>query len=180
MKKILNKRFILIISILLILTAAVGGTVAFLTTQTPAVENRFESGRVTCEVVEEFKNGDATKKYVAIKNTGNTTAYIRAAIVGNWVKDNKVVAPWTFNETIGSGWKKGSDGYYYHKAPVAAEGKTSNLFDSYTAPSDGPKGSHLEMTIICQAIQSEPASAVEEAWDVTVGSNGQISPKSGN
>ena len=168
MKKMLNKRFILIISILLILTAAVGGTVAFLTTQTPAVENRFESGRVTCEVVEEFKNGDATKKYVAIKNTGNT------------VKDNKVVAPWTFNETIGSGWKKGSDGYYYHKAPVAAEGKTSNLFDSYTAPSDGPKGSHLEMTIICQAIQSEPASAVEEAWDVTVGSNGQISPKSGN
>ena len=32
MKKMLNKRFILIISILLILTAAVGGTVAFLTT----------------------------------------------------------------------------------------------------------------------------------------------------
>lgn len=183
MKKMLNRRFILIISILLILTAAVGGTVAFLTTRTSEVTNRFESGEVTCKVVEDFKDGYATKKNVAIENTGNTTAYIRAAIVGNWVNDEgEVVAsadPWTFdNSIIGSGWAKGSDGYYYHKAPVDAGKQTSDLFDSYTAPSDGPDGAHLEMTIICQAIQSEPAKVVTRVWPVTVGSNGQISPKS--
>lgn len=183
MKKMLNRRFILIISILLILTAAVGGTVAFLTTRTSEVTNRFESGEVTCKVVEEFDG--TTKENVAIENTGNTTAYIRAAIVGNWVNDeDEVVAsadPWSFdNEIIGSGWAKGNDGYYYHKAPVDAGKQTSNLFNSYTAPSDGPEGAHLEMTIICQAIQSEPANAVTGVWPVTVGSNGQISPKSSN
>ena len=179
MKKMLNRRFILIISILLILTAAVGGTVAFLTTRTSEVTNRFESGKVTCEVVEEFNENGTTKKNVAIENTGNTTAYIRAAIVGNWVKDGKVVVPWTFDDSkIESGWAKGNDGYYYHKAPVAAGAMTSNLFESYTAPSNGPEGAHLEMTIICQAIQSEPASAVTEAWGATI-KDGTITP-SGN
>ncbi len=162
-----------------ILTAAVGGTMAWLSTKTQDLTNTFEPAKVTCAVKEDFKDGDTIKKNVRIQNTGNTDAYIRVAVVGNWYKDGKVVAGWTDNIALSSSdWFKANDGYYYYKKSVAGLDYTTNLFNSYTPttrPDGVPDGAHFEMNIICQAIQSTPTRAVTSAWGVTVGADGTIS-----
>lgn len=174
MKRMNKTKTILALALVaLLLTCAVGGTMAYLVTQTNAVTNTFTPGKVTVSVSDTVTGNE--KKDVQITNTGNTTAYIRVAVVANWVKDGKVVAPWNDEDGLNilPTWVKGNDGYYYYKSPVAA-GVSVKLLDSYTADG-GPEGAHLEMTIVAQGIQSVPVSVVHDAWDVTVASDGTIS-----
>ena len=74
------------IALLAILTLAiclaVGSTIAYLFDITGVVTNIFDPGVVTTEVTESFEDG--VKSNVAIKNTGNVEAYIRATYVVNW------------------------------------------------------------------------------------------------
>lgn len=169
MKHLNRKKTVLLLAmVVLILAGAVGGTLAYIVTSSGPVQNTFTPAHVTCAVEEsDFVDGTSTtKNNVTIRNTGNTSAYIRAAVVGNWVKDGKIVAPWVDNINYSqSGWVKGSDGYYYYKDAVAVGQKTRNLFDSYEPGSAPVADAHLEMTIVCQAIQSEGGA-------VTVDGNG--------
>lgn len=173
MKRMRKTKTILVLAaVVLMLACTVGGTLAFLITKTDSVTNTFDPGKVTCKVDETFTQGGTTKKDVRIQNTGNTDAWIRATVVANWVKDGKVVAPWEDNiDYNSSSWTK-VDGYYYYKESVAAKGYTENLFNRYTPPVNAPvTGAHLEMTIVCQAVQAEPTSAVKGAWGFVPGSN---------
>ena len=178
----MSKTAVLFIAILLLISAAIGSTVAYLITRTESVENTFTPGKVSCEVKETF-NG-TTKSDVQITNTGNTDAYIRATYVVNWLdKDGKnIVAsvPTGYSYTLRANpddkWQEIGD-YYYYPSPVAPGVSTlgSLLTCTVTHP-ENPEYT-LSVEILATAIQSNPASAVEEAWPVTV-SNGQISPKS--
>ena len=162
-----------------VLTAAVGGTMAWLSTKTQDLTNTFEPAKVTCKVEETF-NGQK-KENVKIKNTGTTDAYIRAMIVANWcTADNKVVktATPTYEGLPGSGWVE-HDGFYYYTQPVAPGQTTSMLFTKCEQGTVPEGADHLEVNIICQAVQSTPANAVTEAWGVTI-SNGSVSSVTGN
>lgn len=179
----MSKTAVLFIAILLLISAAIGSTVAYLITRTESVENTFTPGQVSCEVEESFDKKE--KKDVQIKNTGNTDAYIRATYVVNWLdSQGNIVAsvPDGYNcsltEKPGGAWIKGSDGYFYYPTPVAPDASTegSLLTCKVTYPAN-PEYT-LSVEILATAVQSNPASAVEAAWGVTVGSNGQISPKS--
>ena len=166
-----------------ILTAAVGGTMAWLSTKTQDLTNTFEPAKVTCKVVEPgWVNGTSTtKSNVSIQNTGTTDAYIRAMIVANWcTADNKVVktAIPTYVGLPGSGWVE-HDGFYYYTQPVAPNQTTSMLFTKCEQGTVPEGADHLEVNIICQAVQSTPANAVTEAWGVTI-SNGSVSSATGN
>lgn len=155
MKHLNRKKTVLLLAmVVLILAGAVGGTLAYIVTSSGPVQNTFTPAHVTCAVVEDFDK--QTKENVTIRNTGNTSAYIRAAVVGNWVKDGKIVAPWADDIIYSqSGWVQGNDGYYYYQREVAAGQVTSNLFDSYKPDPAPVDGAHLEMTIVCQAVQAE-------------------------
>ena len=173
MKRMRKTKTILVLAaVVLMLACTVGGTLAFLITQTDSVTNTFDPGKVTCQVNEDFTDGGTTKSNVRIQNTGNTDAWIRATVVANWVKDGKVVAPWTDSIGNPTGWTKIGD-YYYYEQKVAPNGETSQLISSYTAPENGPDGAHLEMTIVCQAVQAEPATVVQQVWGVTI-ENGRV------
>lgn len=106
-----------------------------------------------------YKN--STKTDVKITNTGNTDAYIRAAIVGQWRDQNgdpvfgftdfthgvQLVSSWyedqfgpnaqhlqgQFEGLPGTNWVKGDDGYYYYTVAVKP-GQTIpyDLFTKYT------------------------------------------------
>ena len=162
--------------------ATAGGTLAFLVDKTDTVENTFTPSKVSCAVNETF-NGKR-KTDVSIQNTGDTEAYIRAAIVVTWrdssnnvygvpVKDGDYSMKLNLSA---SGWFKGSDGYYYYAEEVEGGKSTADLIES-CAPVSGkaPEGCTLSVEILADAIQSRPEDAVEDAWDVTVGSNGNIS-----
>ena len=166
--KNMKKTVVLLTAIAVLLCATVGGTVAYLVTNTLPVVNTFTPATVDTEVTDNISGN--TKRDVQIKNSSNIPVYMRVAVVANWYKAGEVVAPW--NNYVGLGvtsdWTL-RDGYYYYNGTVAA-GAEVKLFDSYTA-TGGPDGAHLEMDIISQVIQAEPTRAVEGAWGFVPGSN---------
>ena len=177
--KISKRLLIIIISLLITVCAATGGTVAYLMAQTPEVENSFDPVFVSCQVSESFDG--ITKTDVKVTNTGDITAYIRATFIPMWKADNGAVHSSTpvqdsnFQLTLGSDkWVKGSDGYYYYTVPVLAGASTDVLFAEITPIGDSPDGYSLSVHIAATAIQAMPAEAVNQAWGATVRSDGSL------
>ena len=168
----MNRTAVLLVAIILLISTAVGATVAFLTTKTEPVENTFEYAKVSCEVKEDF-NGN-TKENVQITNTGSTDAYIRATYVVNWLDSNGNIAAsvpeeyrYDLTENPGGKWTKGADGYFYYLTPVAPHVSTpGSLLDCKVTCPENPEYT-LSVEILADAIQSEPASAVTDAWKYT-------------
>lgn len=138
--------------------------------------------------VEDSVSGEnnTLKDQVTIQNTGLADVYIRAAIVGYWMRDNSVVAGWKiadekdrFSDLPGSGWKEGADGFYYHQAKVKAGAFTSPLFTSYELSGNPPvAGSSLKLNIVVQAVKSTEVNK-EGVWQDAISSieNGVLTPK---
>ena len=70
-----KKIALLVLAFLLIASAAVSGTLAYLVADTVDVKNEFTPSNVACKVTETFDGN--TKKNVNVTNTGDTEAYIR-------------------------------------------------------------------------------------------------------
>lgn len=174
-----NKAAVLLLSMILLIGIAVGTTVAFLVARTEPMKSTFEYAKVSCEVT-------GSKENVQIKNTGNTAAYIRATYVVTWRDGNRNVAvsvpdgySYTLTENLGNNWKKGTDGYFYYTSPIAPCNSTldSLLTCNVTYP-DNPEYT-LSVEILAEAIQSEPAEAVQQAWGATI-VDGKLTPALGN
>lgn len=163
-----NKAAVLIIAVLLLLGAAVGSTVAFLTTQTKPVENSFEYAKVSCEVT-------GSQESVQIKNTGDIPVYVRATYIITWRDADGNIVPtpdgYSYNLTGVTGttkWVQGKNGYYYYTEPVAPNGgqtEGSLLTCTPNQPAGGKYFLHVE--VVAESIQSEPIDAIQEAWGVT-------------
>lgn len=156
-----------IISMVLILTLAVGGTIAFLSTKTDPVVNTFNPSQVTCSVVEDF-DGKA-KTNVNVENTGDIPAFIRVKLVTYRTNDVGQHIGGTASLpafTLGTGWVKCGD-YYYYTCPVAPEetpadslAEVIKLTENYT----DVDGGHQSIDVIAEAIQAGPEAAVKAAW----------------
>lgn len=163
-----GKSAALLVSILLILVVTVSGTIAFLMDSDGTLSNQFNPSQVTTAVNETLSNG--TKKDVYITNTGNTEAWIRAAVVITWQDAEGNVygqapVPNTDYEIVwGTGWLTGTDGFYYWTSPVAANGKTGDLIESCTYVANAPEGYYLTVEIIGSGIQSVPAHVFNTEW----------------
>ena len=169
---------VLAISLLLMVTIAITGTLAYLSTKTAPARNQFNPSHVTCEVEETFDEN--VKSNVSVKNTGDTDAYIRAAIVVNWqnaageIYGASPVEGTDYTITFGPDWTKGNDGFYYYNASVAPKENTGNLIESCSPLGKAPEGYGLNVTILASAIQSkgvksDDTTAVQDAWGVTPG-----------
>lgn len=174
----------LLVSLVLLVGVAVGGTLAYLVTNTDPIENQFTPSKVTTTVEEEL-SGDV-KSEVKIKNTGDTEAWIRAAVVITWqdangnvyggtqpVADTDYTIEWNVDEqkTDHEKWFKGSDGFYYWTKPVAPNALTGELIKECkpTSPSTAPEGYALTVEIIGSGIQSKPASVFNDNWGTSSG-----------
>ena len=158
----LNKRAVaLLVSLIVLLTAAVGATVAYIIDRTENVENIFAPSRVACEVVDE------TNHTYSVKNTGDTAAYVRVAVVVNWKNSDGHVygkAP-EFEVSVSEGWKKGSDGYYYFTKPVAVGAKADSEL-TVNILTDEPDGYDLYVEVVASAIQATSAAVNDWSNDV--------------
>ena len=185
-----KKSMALLASLLLLVFATVGGTVAFLMDKTNEKVNQFTPSEITTTVVEEL-NGQ-TKSNVKIQNTGDTEAYIRAAVVVTWKdKDGNVYGKAPIEGTdykidwyeegdddSESNWKKGVDGFYYWTKPVNGSREsdvsesstyTGTLIKSCTVSESTPVDDYfLNVEIIGSSIQSKPINAVVSAWSTGV------------
>ena len=174
-----NRAAVLLLSMILLIGIAVGTTVAFLVARTEPIKSTFEYAKVSCEVT-------GSKENVQIKNTGNTAAYIRATYVVTWRDaDGKVAVSvpggysYTLTENLSNNWKEGTDGYFYYTSPVAPGNSTLDSLPTcnVTYP-DNPEYT-LSVEILAEAIQSEPAEAVQQAWGATI-VDGKLTPAPGN
>ena len=174
----MNRTAVLLIAVILLISTAVGSTVAFLATKTEPVENSFEYANVSCKVTQ---NCDTDGSIVQVKNTGTISAYIRAAVVANWIDvDGNIAASvpegYSYDLTCSSGcWAQGTDGFFYYLLPVAPGASTEGnlLTCTVTCPED-PEYT-LSVEVLTEAIQSTPASAVNEAWSAAVDGDGKLS-----
>lgn len=166
----------LILATVTLLALVIGGTVALLKTSTGSVVNEFNFTNVTTTVEEEFNGYEKTA--VNVKNTGTTNAYIRVKLVTYRTNDKGehiggTAALPTF--TLGKNWVE-YNGYYYYTLPVApGASPAANLADkiTLTATYDDADGGHQSIDVMAEAIQSEPAEAVGQAWGVTI-ANGKV------
>ena len=176
-----TKMMVLAISIILLLSTAVMGTMMFLVSKTPVVTNTFDPAKVTCEVQEQFDG--TVKKDVTAKNTGNIDAYLRIKLVSYRVNTDgeriggTVVIP---NFTPGSGWFEQDGFYYYHKPVAPGEIPDVNLIGdsgiTLVTYTDADGGKQV-IEVIAEAIQAKPTSVVADQWNVTVNDSGTISKK---
>ena len=176
-----TKMMVLAISIILLLSTAVMGTMMFLVSKTPVVTNTFAPAKVTCEVQEQFDG--TVKKNVTAKNTSNIDAYLRIKLVSYRVNADgerirgTVVIP---NFTPGSGWFEQDGFYYYHKPVAPGEIPDVNLIGdsgiTLVIYTDADGGKQV-IEVIAEAIQAKPTSVVADQWNVTVNDSGTISKK---
>lgn len=109
------------------------------------------------------------KSNVTIQNTGITTGYIRAAIIGYWKNATGYACDiwmasdgaFSYGSEWNNYWKKGDDGFYYYRHPVAHNEYTYPLFDSYTISTsviDNHINQSLEIDLAVQIIPVENKS----------------------
>ena len=178
-----KRSLVLVVSVLVLLLAVAGGTLAWLTAQTDGVVNTFTPAQVSCEVTENFDG--TTKSNVNVENTSNIPAYIRVKLVTYRVNEDGQHIGGTAEIpefTPGAGWVKDGE-YYYYTLPVAAGGAPAadlissiNLTGSYN-DADGGK---QVIEVMAEAIQSVPDTAVQDAWGVTIANGSVTAVSAGN
>lgn len=134
---------------------------------------------------------DIKKDVTVTLDSNSFSAYVRAAIVVNWVdKDGNVFAtkptendyilklnlPEPPNDDLAAGqWRLGKDNFYYYTSPVIDGGTTEILIEEARV-ADGvipPAGYSLSVQIAAQTIQAigttdtDDVLAVVDAWGVT-------------
>ncbi len=178
MKRMKKKSLLLVAGIVLMLTIAIGGTIAYLVTNTDSITNTFEPGGVPISVDESFTGG--VKSDVKITNDGNVPAYIRAKIIVTWknaqgeVSGTPVQAS-DYSMIINTAdWTKAADGFYYYKESVEATGKTTNLINSCTKleGANPPDDYDLSVEIIAESIQADGMDGVSNAQQAFAKANG--------
>lgn len=173
-------------SAVLLLCGIVGGSIAFLADHTTGVVNTFEPGDVTINIEEGFDGEVKSSVKVSNGTDSDTAVYIRVKLVsyrmdeeGNVVGGSAPIGSFTLADS----WKKYEDFYYYTK-PVEPGASTADMIGG--SAEAGIKleqyddGSKQVIEVLAEAIQSTPASAVREAWSISVDADGSLSIPSGN
>ena len=161
----------MVIATVLLLALAIGGTVAWLSTKDAPITNTFNPSEVACEVTEKFDGSTGVKSNVNVKNTGTINAFIRVKLVTYRTNDQGQHIGGTASLpafTLGTGWVKYGD-YYYYTKPVAPNQKPeTNLTNSMTLTGtyNDADGGKQVIEVMAEAIQSVPEDAVKAAWGV--------------
>ena len=163
----------MVLSVVLLLALAVGGTLAWLSTKTTSVTNTFTPAEVNCKVEEDFDENIGVKTNVNVKNTGNIDVYIRVKLVTYRTNDDGQHIGGTAKLpefTRGKNWVE-KDGYYYYTLPVApGQQPDTNLAKKMTLKTSygDADGGKQALDVMAEAIQSEPEKAVADAWGVKI------------
>ncbi len=158
----------MLLSLLLLTTLVVSGTLAYITTSTSDVKNVFKPSEVTCQVTEKFDGEKKTE--VNVENTSNIDAWLRVKLVTYRVNENgDRIGGTAFVPafTPGDGWVENGE-FYYYTSPVAPDEKPdSNLIDSISLITyDDVDGGRQVIEVMAEAFQSVPENAVQDSWGV--------------
>lgn len=176
-KRIVRSRgAVITVCLALLLTATVGTTAAFMYVKSETDTLTLEPSGADCAVISD--NGD-----YSIKNTGDTEAYVRAAVVITWQDEDGNIygkkqpaldSDYSYMLNL-DGWFDGGDGYYYYADAVECGARTEDLISNLEySDVNAPEGYFLTVEILAGAVQSYPEKAAESSWGVTVNRDGSI------
>lgn len=153
-----------LIALVLIICVAVGGTIAYIVTQTDKVENKFTPADVKIEIHETFNGTD--KSSITVQNVNdakNVPCYIRVKLVSNMQdKDGNVIGSAAINTfKLNDKWFDGGDGCYYYKEVVNVGASTANLL---AAGQKITLANGQVVEVLAEGIQATPIDAVKAAW----------------
>lgn len=135
-----------LLSVLLVTVALVGGTLAYLVASDDPIINTFKLANVNTEI-EEPGGGNASTKTPWVENIGESTVFVRAKAVvvtgdGSSVpvteadlkifyndSDDVVLGNNGWSDTKGIYWIDGRDGWYYYNRTLAKGQTTEPLFN---------------------------------------------------
>ncbi len=170
-----SKLVIMIVAFSVLLLVTAGGVLAYLAVSTDPIPNTFVSTEVSCELTAEGTEGK-TYSNIQVTNTGSIDGFVRVRLVATWVDEDGAIQgipAWTPNVTINTtDWVKHTDGFYYYRRALAPDVTTPNmltadiqlngtLYDDYA-----DNGFVQKLDIYTEIIQSNPTTAVQEAWKV--------------
>lgn len=184
----MKKKTVIALFAVFLTIAVVGITVAFMFRKTSA-NNLFLPAEVSCTIHEKLDGAEYTsgtrhgfeKHDIMVENTGNYPAYIRVRLVSYWVnaKNEPVGLPSSSPDIeLHENWLRSSDGAYYYALPVDPGKLTAGLCEPiilHTTKDENGETVYQAVDVIAEAIQAKPASAAEEAWKITVSSDGRLS-----
>lgn len=146
-------KLLALLAALVLIACAVGGSLAYLTAASEPVSYDFEPASTLCSV-----STDETGA-VYITNSGNTAVYVRACpvLMPDAAGEINLAVTSALPELSASkGWQQAEDGFWYYALPLSPGESASALYPALSA------------SVAAESIQAEPASAVAEAWGVTV------------
>lgn len=151
-------------------TALVGSTLAYVIVKTQELKNQFDPPHVEIAV-----QGNT------IQNKSDVPMYVRATIVATFIDEDGNTSSFMPTDGIDylltldtENWLRGSDGFYYYKSPVAA-GASVSLVTKAVQSIDGDNGLALQIQVVASSIQTDPSDVVTSAWPaVSVNSNGDL------
>ena len=195
MKKILALALVVVLAV----TAVTGATLAYFTDEDDAT-NTFTVGNVQIDLTEpkwdangskdapEVYPGEALAKDPTVTNTGANPCFVRVSVEGlDCLGENLMITYRTgyVDGALGTDWVE-YNGYYYYTKVLAADEKTTALFDQIVIPTalTNEKGEEFpdsyDIDITAYAVQAQGAKpsfaavqtmTVEEiaAWFTTCG-----------
>lgn len=107
----------ILLSLLLVVVVAVGGTFAYLTATDSPLLNTFTLAEVETEIVED--GSTSADKSAVVKNTGKSPVYVRARVVVSGVDPTLLDVKYNT-----SNWQNGGDGFYYYMSILPADPST--------------------------------------------------------
>ncbi|MBO5976025.1 MAG: hypothetical protein J6P94_02455 [Oscillospiraceae bacterium] len=172
-KKLSRKALILIISLVLVFCAAVGGTIAFMLINTDSIENNFIPAKVVVSVNEDTtENTKYNISFTVQDGEDAIPAYVRATLATYWTDTidgatvkiaQPVGASAPHGSLLNNGWFLVGDIYYYEEA-IEPGKSTPVLMDTITVTLPDGSTAQCHIDVHAEAIQAAPAEAVEDAW----------------
>lgn len=154
----------ILLSLLLVVVIAVGGTLAYLMATDKPLRNTFALAEVETNV-EEPESGTEGDKTPKVTNTGESPVYVRARVVISGgdagVLQNKI----TF--TYSSDWENGGDGFYYYRGILPANqgeaSKTKPLFTGVKVDDAVPKDAQFSVDVYQESV----LAPTDAQWSIT-------------
>lgn len=174
----MKKKTIAILSVVLCLCIAVGGTIAWLTDQTDPVENTFTVGDINIDLSE--SNNLDLKMVPGKKLTKDPEVTVEADSEACWlfVKAEKSTNFDTFmTYAVADGWTAltGETGVYYREVAASATDQVFGVIkdDKVTVKEDVTKAqlealtadTYPTLTFTAYAVQKEGITSAADAWD---------------
>ena len=183
-----GKSLALLVSALVLTFSVVGGTLAWLSTDSGPVTNTLNMPKVDLEIQEDFDG--RVKKDVRIKNESEIPVYVRATVSPSYQPDREdqpgevlftqdnQIAPLLIGNM--ENWVH-LNGVYYYTLPLASGESTANLADEIRPNPDftPPDGYTFHVRILAECIQAQGMKdgvpMVEaQGWPVKVQPDGSL------